>query len=403
MPTIRWGRSAVALPVVVGLVVLVASCGGSDGESADPSESSPSTASSGETDTVVRWPSATEANEALGHGVEVVSTCCGTQRNVDMAAQAEAITSKGFTGVRYAVWLEPEFVEGAVDQTDPDWLDTWLDQIRAEIDLLVAQDLTVVVNFNQNLNGDGTGDRIAARWSRVAEEFQDLPPNVYFEVLNEPNLSGGFSPENTVSADQWNAIVAKVIPEIRATNPQRIIVVPSAMWAIPQAIPELELPEGDEHLIATFHNYFPLEFTHQGSWDKAWIGTTWAGTPEEVATMKGTMNNAVCWSRQTGVPLFVGEFSSYDAGTYVDVDPMLWNKTMVQLMEAEDITWTYFLLTGLLDPGTQRISFDSLWDGFVDVWNQPVLDALEEGRRERIEPWADCEAYNASTTSMPAG
>lgn len=106
--------------------------------------------------------------------------------------------------------------------------------------------------------------------------------------------------------------------------------------------------------------------------------------------MKGTMNDAVCWSRRTGVQLFVGEFSSYVAGTFVDVNPMLWNKTMVQLMEAENISWTYFLLTGLLDPETQRISFDSLWDGFVGVWNQPVLDALEQGRLDTIGPWADC-------------
>lgn len=146
-----------------------------------------------------------------------------------------------------------------------------------------------------------------------------------------------------------------------------------------------------------------MPFTHQGSWDKAWIGTTWTGTPDEVTAMKATMNDAVCWSRQTGVPLFNGEFSSDGAGTYVDQDPMLWNTTMVQLMEAENISWTYFLLHGHLDQATQHISYASLWDGNADVWNQPVLDALSQGRREKIEPWANCERDAAPTTTTTAG
>jgi endoglucanase len=398
MPTIHWARARVVLPLVMALGV-VTSCGASGGEPAAPSSSSPSSTPSSGSVAVVSWPSAQEANDAIGKGVEIVSPCCGETPPLDIEAQAVAARSKGFTGIRYAVRLFPENIAGFVDQTDPEWLAKFLDKVRAEIDVLTRHGLTVVLNFNQGFKADRNSDPLVDRWAAVAERFRDLPSSVYFEVMNEPNYGGGFSAENAVSPDEWNAIVARVIPVIRETNPQRIIVVPSALWSTPQAIPELELPAGDEHLIATFHNYFPVQFTHQGSWDKAWIGTTWTGTPDEVTAMKTTMNDAVCWSRHTGVPLFNGEFSSYDAGTYVDQDPMLWNKTMVQLMEAENISWTYFLIHGHLDETTQHISYDSLRDFDAGVWNQPVLDALEQGQRERIEPWANCEGNDVPTSA----
>lgn len=399
MPTVR-RRSPAALPLLLALSVAT-SCGGSKPE---PTAQPPSSSSSSSTApvAVVTWPSAVEANRAIGSGVEIVSPCCGETSPLDIERQAVAARSKGFTGIRYAVRLWPERIAGFVDQSDPDWLDRFLDKVRVEIDVLVRHGLTVVVNFNQNLASDRNSDPLVDRWTVVAERFRDLPPSVYFEILNEPNWGGGFSTENALAPDEWNAILARVIPVIRETNPQRIIVVPSALWSTPTAIPELVLPAGDEHLIATFHNYFPLPFTHQGSWDDAWIGTTWTSTPDEVAAMKATMNDAVCWSRDTGVPLFNGEFSSYDAGTYVDQDPMLWNKTMVQLMEAEGISWTYFLLHGHLDETTRHISYDSLWDGTADVWNGPVLDALDQGRTERIEPWANCET-DATPTSAITG
>jgi hypothetical protein len=392
MPSVHFRRVPVRLLLVLTLGVVV-SFGGSGEGPAAASSSSPSLAFSRGSVAVVRWPSAVEANDAIGNGVEIVSPCCGQTPPLDIEAQAVAVRSKGFTGVRYAVRWLPEDLEGMVDQTDPHWLDKYLDRMRAEIEVLTRHGLTVVLNFNQGLKADRNVDPLVERWAMVAKRFQDLPPSVYFEIMNEPNYGGGFGPEHAMSADEWNAIVARVIPVIRATNPQRIIVVSSAMWSMPMAIPHLVLPR-DEHLIATFHNYFPLQFTHQGSgfpFSAGWIGTTWKGSPEEVAEMKRTMNDAVCWSRRTGVPLFNGEFSSYNAGKYVDQNPMLWNKTMVQLMEAENISWTYFLLHGHLDEATQHISYDSLRDFDAGVWNQPVLDALNQGRTERIEPWANCK------------
>lgn len=353
------------------------------------------------------WPSATEANAAIGNGIEVLSPCCGQDTVTgDIEARAAAVKEAGFTGVRYAV----KFSRG--QSPDPPYAmdPVYLDQIRAEIDAFTAQGLTVVLNNNESLDDpDRSGDRLVARWTQIAEQYADLPPSVYFEIANEPSwaASASFGGDTVVTADQWNALVARVIPVIRDTNPQRTIVVSSAVWSIPQAIPALVLPTDDGHLIATFHQYNPLPFTHQGSWiagSDAWIGTTWTGTPDEVAALKDTMNGAVCWSRDTGIPLFLGEFSSYNAGTHTDQDPMRWNKIMVQLADAEDISWTYFLLNGTYDPETGRLSYDSLWDEAADIWNQPLLDTLDRARDEPLEPWAECDddPTPSSTTTSPS-
>ena len=340
------------------------------------------------------WPSAAAANAAIGKGVEVLSPCCGQDPEAgDIDARAAAVKEAGFTGVRYAVKFSPGQNPAPPHDIDP----AYLDQIRAEIRVLTDHGLTVVLNNNESLDDpDRSGDRLVSRWTHIAERFADLPPSVYFEIANEPSWaqSASFGTDTAVTPDQWNALVARVIPVIRATNPQRTIVVSGALWSLPLAIPQLVLPSDDGHLIATFHHYAPLQFTHQGSWiagSDAWIGTTWTGTAGEVAAMKAALNDAVCWSRDTGIPLFLGEFSSYNAGTYTDQSPMLWNKTVVQLAEAEGISWTYFLLNGTYATATGKIRLDALWDESAHIWNQPVLDALDEGRSEPIEPWADCD------------
>jgi len=113
------------------------------------------------------------------------------------------------------------------------------------------------------------------------------------------------------------------------------------------------------------------------------------------------MNDAVCWSRQTGIPLFNGEFSSYESSTYTDQNPMLWNKTMVQLSEAEGISWTYFSLNGFPDPITGKFVLDPLWFEAGNVWNQPVLDALAAAHAEPVQPWATCADPTPAPSATP--
>ena len=203
---------------------------------------------------------------------------------------------------------------------------------------------------------------------------------------NEPTWYDQNNPlSNFLTAEELNPLLARVIPVIRKSNPNRIIVIDGPVLATPQVVPTIKLPASDGHLIVDFHNYFPLDFT--GALGGFVPGNRWTGTDEQVAAMKATMNDAVCWSRRNGVPLFIGEFAVTQKA--VPSDRVAWIKSITRLAEAENISWTYFTTQNSGDPA----------DGFpVGLWNeaagtqdQLILDALLHDPSPPQTSWATCK------------
>ena len=67
-----------------------------------------------------------------------------------------------------------------------------------------------------------------------------------------------------MTAERWNDLLAEALAVVRASNPERAVLVGPVRWNIVDALPTLRLPD-DEHLIATVHYYSPFRFTHQGA------------------------------------------------------------------------------------------------------------------------------------------
>jgi endoglucanase len=90
---------------------------------------------------------------------------------------------------------------------------------------------------------------------------------VVYEILNEPTAS--------LTAEIWNPLLARVIAAIRAIDRDRLLIIDSAGWASARALRDtLVLPAGAANLIASFHMYAPLYFTHQGAhWMPPRFGT----------------------------------------------------------------------------------------------------------------------------------
>ena len=61
-------------------------------------------------------------------------------------------------------------------------------------------------------------DRFLTLWKQIAEHYKSAPDSVYLEPFNEPH-------GDALTAEKWNAIVARVLPVIRASNPTRTVVV----------------------------------------------------------------------------------------------------------------------------------------------------------------------------------
>lgn len=103
-------------------------------------------------------------------------------------------------------------------------------------------------------------DRLVALWQQIAERFKEAPPTVAFELINEP--CDKFTPE------YLNPLTARALAAVRAKNPTRLVIADSYFWASADQLKNLTLPD-DPNLVASFHMYQPILFTHQGM---SWMG-----------------------------------------------------------------------------------------------------------------------------------
>ena len=342
------------------------------------------------------WPSAQEANRLLGRGVEVV-TPLGNHphpgENIDVEVAADLVVAGGFDSVRLPVKLASGQGPGPHHRLDG----AVLDQLEHELAVLTAHGIPVVV---VDVSVIGSREAFVALWDQVATRFADQPPTVLFELANEPVWRETADPnipdygeDNVLGPDEWNALMAEAHAVVRRTNPHRTLVIGAPDLNIPQRVPQLELPD-DPHLIVTFHQYQPLDFTHQGAgWlpgSDAWLGRTWDGTPAEVDALLATMRDAVCWAEREGLPLYVGEFGTFHLG---DLSSRArWTEAVARTAEAEGMSWAYFEL--------QTDGF-GVWDRHRGEWRQPLHDALlppAPSTSRWAEPWADCPEPDPSTT-----
>jgi aryl-phospho-beta-D-glucosidase BglC (GH1 family) len=197
-------------------------------------------------------------------------------------------------------------------------------------------------------------------WASFARYFAHTDPTkVYFELLNEPE---GLDPAD------WAKEQARAVPIIRAQVPHHTLIVGGANWNSIDTLVNLQ-PLADTNLIYTFHDYEPMEFTHQGA---NWAGeklkplrnVPYPSSPEAVAPLLPTLTDewarkalasygddrwtitrmkqriglAKDWGRQHHVPLWCGEF-----GVYRDFAPhedrARWITDMRSTLEADGIGW----------------------------------------------------------------
>jgi len=205
--------------------------------------------------------------------------------------------------------------------------------------------------------------RFLAIWDQIARNFASAPDTVYFEVLNEPTLQ--------LSSAQVNALYAKVLPIIRASNPNRKVILGGNSWnsieSLDAVIWPLHANKKDANLVATFHDYGPHAFTHQGAqWSKPVLplGRQWGGR-SDMAELADTYQIAKNFQARTGLPVFVGEFGVIDK---VPVsERFAWTKIRRKTMEAHGFSWcawdfagafkTYDTNTGRWLPGAQDAFF----------------------------------------------
>lgn len=180
--------------------------------------------------------------------------------------------------------------------------------------------------------------RFVALWTQIADQFKDAPPQLVFEILNEPQ--GAMT--NTDVSDLHAAVLA-VIRASGGSNATRTVILGANSWssmnALQNTTDKFLLPD-DDYIIATFHSYDPWAFAGQanGSW----------GSASDISQMKGGLATVAAWAAGKGVPLYMGEYGATlykkDAGGKVtgSIDGpsrKLWYTEMAKAARANGISY----------------------------------------------------------------
>jgi endoglucanase len=228
----------------------------------------------------------------------------------------------------------------------------------------LSRGLLAIINVHhyEEMASDPRGhrERFLALWEQIADHYRDYPPELLFELMNEPN--------GALQASLWNDLVEEALPVIRATNPARNVIVGPVNWYNISSLYSLKLPADDAHLIASFHYYEPFQFTHQGaewvSGSNAWLGTKWEGTESERRAVERDLDLAATWAEKNHRPLYLGEFGAYSKA---GMDSRArWTDYIARQAEARGMSWAYWEFCagfGVYDPVRRR-------------WNEPLLSAL---------------------------
>ncbi len=290
-----------------------------------------------------------------------------TQQHFDTAITDDdlaLIKAMGFDHVRIAINPAPLFRRGQADQLPADYLgylNTAVNKVLAH-GLAVELDIHASGDFKHSLAVD---DRFvqdfADFWTGLARHYATTDPDkVFFEILNEPELSDPY---------RWYGIETKIAGAIRAAAPRHTIIATGAHYSDNDDLLFLD-PLRDANVIYTFHFYESHIFTHQGaSWGETYWhflhGVPYPSTPENVQDaaklvddpvfrlrvirygtdrwnaerIDSEIGQAADWARRWGVTAICNEF-----GVYIKVsDPQqraAWLTDVRTSLEKHGIGWT---------------------------------------------------------------
>jgi endoglucanase len=285
------------------------------------------------------------------------------------ASDFSVVRAAGFDHVRV-----PMRISSHADPRPPYRIDRhFLRRVDWVIDQALSNDLGVIIDmhhYQPMMQAPKVhADRLVGLWHELAVRYRGLPPAVVFEILNEPT--------DKLTAEIWNPILAHVIAEIRSIDPTRTLIVEGAHWASAKDLRDtLQVPAGDKNIVASFHMYAPMYFTHQGfGWMPSHYdtrGVVFPGPPphpvmpsaaangfpeshefferynrEPADTNPGgpaaiieQMEMAKAFADRTGLRIYLGEFG---AGVNADVESRArWTRTARTEAEKRGFGWGYW-------------------------------------------------------------
>jgi endoglucanase len=317
----------------------------------------------------------------------------GAWGNMLSEKQFEMAAAAGFDHVR----LPTRFSAPERTGTKPPYTVTaeFLKRVDWAVDQALAHHLSIIIDLHHfaemNSEPKANEPRFYAIWRQVSAHFAKRPPEVAFEILNEPT--------DKLEPKLLNEITNKTIKIIREKNPTRIVFADSYFWANARRLAELDLPK-DPNVVAQFHMYEPILFSHQGApWmepkfqtlgvvfpgppsapltplpdaaKEGWVAEWFSGyndkplaeNPSGPKAVFDYLDFATNYVKATGRRVYLGEFGADDKADAQSRENYVW---LVRTeAERRGIGWAYW------DDGG---SFKAM-NHFVGTWNEGLRRAL---------------------------
>ncbi len=307
---------------------------------------------------------------ALGRGINL-GNMLDAPREGDWGAKLEpAYIDKAATAFK-TVRLPVRWSNHAAPTADATLDEAFAARVDKVVDALLAKGVYVILDMHHytQISGDPqhpnefavdasvVDTRLVNMWRQIAQRYKDRSPKLLFELLNEPH--------GRLNGEPWNALAAKTLAVVRASNPNRIVLIGPGEWnGIPE-LPRLRLP-ADRNLIVSIHNYDPFPFTHQGVDFLAKpfpTGTTCCDAGQRKA-IADAMEAARRWNQAQGYPVHLGEFGAYEAADMASREA--YTRIVRDEAERRGIGWAYWEMVtsfGVYSPKTAS-------------WVEPIRRAL---------------------------
>ncbi len=167
----------------------------------------------------------------------------------------EKVKEKGFNHIRLTAKIQEYLISDAPNYTvNPEYLEL----LSIAVNNALECGLMIVLDFHHSCYKEK--EKFLKIWQQLAEYFKDYPEELMFEIVNEP----------VGTSDEYlNEVQLEAVSIIRKTNPTRGIALAPNQWNGTWKMLAVEWPENDDNCFLSVHNYYMMEFTHQGVfWDE---------------------------------------------------------------------------------------------------------------------------------------
>lgn len=225
-------------------------------------------------------------------------------------------------------------------RTDLEATDTILkNAMTASIDACLKHGVIPIVAYGAAKLEEATAadadrimDSVVDWWKTIATRYRKYSHKLSFNLFIEMS---GYLKGNYMLVNQ---LYTRILKEIRAVSPTRIVILPAPDLSDPNNLDEIILPANDNYIMAEWHFYASGPNKKLGG-QKQWF----TGTAAERKLVTDKIDTAVQWMTATGKKTWVGAWmaGNYNKGNeYTSEEQVRFATFMVRELAKKNIPWS---------------------------------------------------------------